>query len=109
MGRRGFMATAAGLLVAPWVVRAESLMKVVPVDPWGGVLRETIAWDIRTDETLFRIDALCRGPSGREQIMVTSRMAAQEAIRVLKDHARERGLRPVRGLQPIPGMKSRLL
>lgn len=31
MNRRGFVTSAAGLLVAPWVVRAENIMRVKPL------------------------------------------------------------------------------
>lgn len=38
MSRRAFLKTVAGLLVAPWVVKAENIMRVRPLgDPFGKI------------------------------------------------------------------------
>lgn len=63
MNRRSFIRTAAGLLVAaPMVVRAESIMRVRPVEPCGNLLidpewvRVTQAWlnDGRYQDVIVR-------------------------------------------------------
>ena len=43
MNRRAWLRTAGGILAAPAVVRAESIMRVVPVgDPYAAITREAL-------------------------------------------------------------------
>lgn len=52
--RRGFLVGALALMTAPAIVRADSIMRVVPIDMYD--TRCLIAYDIRSDQLMLRVD-----------------------------------------------------
>lgn len=52
--RRGFLIGALALMTAPAIVRADSLMKIVPIDVYD--TRCLVDYDIGTDTLVLRVD-----------------------------------------------------
>lgn len=125
--RRGFLGSILALAAAPAIVRADSLMRVIPRDltllltpaerlamnplAWTGAIREWSAYDIVTDTLITRLDVIVATPDGRrEQIGVDFRVpdgeidpqrSREPALHVLKAHAAKAG-RPITGVLTIP-------
>jgi hypothetical protein len=125
--RRGFLGSILALGSAPAIVRADSLMRVVPRDltlllspaerlamndlAWAGAIREWSAFDIVTDTLITRLDVIVATPDGRrEQFGVDFRVPDGEAdpkrhrepaLAVLKRHAAQCG-RPITGVLKLP-------
>jgi len=75
MNRRGFLASCLALAAAPAIVRADSLMRIVPkraavlgiggiaagdrisIEGIAGIFRVTSAYDLRTDSHITRLDS----------------------------------------------------
>lgn len=56
--RRGFIIGALALVTAPAIVRADSLMKIAPIDVYD--TRCLIDYDIGSDQLLLRVDRSLR-------------------------------------------------
>jgi hypothetical protein len=135
MNRRGFLGSILALGAAPAIVRADSLMRLIPRDlslllpletqraassaMWAGTIREMTGFDIVRDETIKRFDVMVACPDGSlEQLGVDIRIASgdvetasarEAALAVLKQHAAKAG-RPLRGVIALPKhMDSRIL
>ena len=115
MNRRGFLGSILVALTAPAIIRADSLMRVVPTKTLilpasltgGGFVRETVAYDIINDMVLVRLDVLVRENGILDQYGVDSQYYFSEfkkddpkrndaALEVLENSIRN--LTPVRGL-----------
>lgn len=127
MNRRGFIGSILAVCVAPAIVRADSLMRIVPRDltllltpaerlamnplAWAGAIREWSGWDIRTDAKITRFDVVVANASGSyEQLGVDitedpslrpTSIHREMALEVLKRRAAEYG-RPVTGRLVLP-------
>ncbi len=123
--RRGFLGSILAACAAPAIVRADSLMRILPAETlvlsgdalipasdalWVGAIREWSAWDIRTDLKLTRFDVMVRDRDGQRQqhgVDIQERpdgtMPDREAaISLLKQVVRREGCVPVKGFLQLP-------
>ena len=128
MNRRGFLGSILALSAAPAIVRADSLMRVVPVNllvagPAGfpaGTVRELMVNDVATDDLIYRYDVLGRGVNGAlEQCGVDVRVASPAgyesdrriALTALQNHVQKAGMTLKRWDLPlnVGGIRGRYL
>lgn len=127
MNRRGFLGSILAACAAPAIVRADALMRVVPVDTvlffpvdnptmYAGCIREISAYDISRDEMIYRFDVVCAGLGGGSKIQLGVDIRSPDsksrdfAIAHLKQKVRESGLTPISGVMEIPdGVRGRFL
>lgn len=114
MNRRGFLGSILALAAAPAIVRADSLMRIVPMEtivyrrPIPFLLtpeylrqfvRRTEAYDVRRDQKIIRLDVMHDG--GRSQsgvdLLVTcpERVSEETGLQVLAEALNREGAMPV--------------
>jgi hypothetical protein len=126
VNRRGFLGSILALGAAPAIVRADSLMRILPMErlvlsPLGilmptGAMREMWAYDIVTDDMIRRFDVIVRDATGaKQQLHVSVRGDDAErdrapALASLRSHIERIGGQPIGGILKIPaGMEGRIL
>lgn len=129
MNRRGFLGSILALGAAPAIVRADSLMRIVPVQSTillPGAWRELSQYDIRVDAMIHRFDVACEIQGQITQLTATLQMpvslhyrdhfqsgesaamqqARRDAIFMLQRRMAVEGGKPVRGILKIPAALS---
>lgn len=131
MNRRGFLQGILIAAAAPAIVRADSLMRMVPTETvvlagesaefslWYGAIREIWAYDISSDSMIHRFDVAGYDKAGcLVQRGVDIRVDSQgprpsdrdAAIAILRSNIHRDGIRPIPGHLKIPsGLQGRYL
>jgi hypothetical protein len=126
MNRRGFLGSILVACAAPAIVRADSLMRIVPMEtlvsvgaddvfktlteldaPWLGAVRELCQYEITRDEFIRRWDVMVKMPDGSLAQMGVdladrNAIGREVALRLLKARCAEEGSTPPLGMLELP-------